>query len=55
MKTIRALLALLLALAMFASLGTCFAAQKDYSGYEFYVSLGDSIANGIGENNVEHK
>ncbi len=55
MKTIRSLLALLLALAMLVSLGTCLAAAKDYSGYEYYVSLGDSIANGIGENNVENK
>jgi lysophospholipase L1-like esterase len=55
MKTVRSILSLLLALAMLASLGTCFAAAKDYSGYEYYVSLGDSIANGIGENNVENK
>ena len=55
MKTVRSILSLLLALAMLASLGTCLAAQKDYSGYEYYVSLGDSIANGIGENNVENK
>ena len=55
MKPIRSILALLLSLAMLASFGTCFAAQKDYSGYEYYVSLGDSIANGIGENNVENK
>ena len=55
MKTVRSLLSLLLALAMLASLGTCFASAKDCSGYEYYVSLGDSIANGIGENNVENK
>ena len=55
MKTVRSMLSLLLALAMLASFGTCLAAAKDYSGYEYYVSLGDSIANGIGENNVEHK
>ena len=55
MKTIRSILSVLLALVMLASLGVCFAAGKDYSGYEYYVSLGDSIANGIGENNVENK
>ncbi len=55
MKTVRSMLSLLLALAMLASFGTCLAAAKDYSGYEYYVSLGDSIANGIGENNVENK
>ena len=55
MKTVRSILSILLALAMLASLGTSFAAAKDYSGYEYYVSLGDSIANGIGENNVENK
>ena len=55
MKTLRSVLSLLLALAMLASFGACFAAQKDFSGYEYYVSLGDSIANGIGENNVENK
>ena len=55
MKSVRSLLALLLALAMLASLGTCFAAAKDFSGFEYYVSLGDSIANGIGENNVDNK
>ena len=55
MKAIRSILALVLAMAMLASLGVCFAAGKDYSGYEYYVSLGDSIANGIGENNVENK
>ena len=55
MKTVRSILSIFLALAMLASLGTCFAAAKDYSGYEYYVSLGDSIANGIGENNVENK
>ena len=55
MKTIRSILALVLVLAILASLGVCFAADKDYSGYEYYVSLGDSIANGIGENNVENK
>lgn len=55
MKIVRSALSLLLALAMLASFGSCFAAAKDYSGYESYVSLGDSIANGIGENNVENK
>ena len=40
---------------LLASVGVCFAAEKDYSGYAYYVSLGDSIANGIGENNVAHK
>ncbi len=55
MKTVRSILSLLLSLAMLASFGVCFAAQKDDCGYEYYVSLGDSIANGIGENNVENK
>ena len=55
MKHIRSALSLLLVLAMLSSFGVCFAAAKDYSGYEYYVSLGDSIANGIGENNVENK
>ena len=55
MKTIRSILALTLAMALLASLGVSFAVGKDYSGYEYYVSLGDSIANGIGENNVENK
>ena len=44
MKTVRSILALLLSLAMLASFGVCFAAQKDDCGYEYYVSLGDSIA-----------
>ena len=55
MKRLRSLLALLLVLALLASLGVSFAAEKDYSGYEYYVALGDSIANGIGENNVANK
>ena len=55
MKHIRSTLSLFLVLAMLASFGVCFASAKDYSGYEYYVSLGDSIANGIGENNVENK
>ena len=55
MKTVRSILSLLLTLAMLASFGVCFASAKDYSGYEYYVSLGDSIANGIGENNVANK
>ena len=54
-RTIRSLLALSLVLALLASLTVSFAAQKDYRGYVSYVSLGDSIANGIGENNVENK
>ena len=55
MRTFRSFLALFLTLALLSSLGVCFAAGKDCSGYSYYVSLGDSIANGIGENNVENK
>ncbi len=55
MKKLRALLALTLVFALLASMGAAFAAEKDYSGYEYYVALGDSIANGIGENNVANK
>ena len=55
MRTIRPVLALLLALTLLASPGVCFAAGKSGSGYTYYVSLGDSIANGIGENNVANK
>ena len=55
MKSVRSILSLFLVLAMLAPFGPCFAAQKDNCGYEYYVSLGDSIANGIGENNVENK
>ncbi len=55
MRKLRSLLCLVLTLALLGSLGVCFAAEKDYSGYEYYVALGDSIANGIGENNVENK
>ncbi|MDO4816430.1 MAG: S-layer homology domain-containing protein [Bacillota bacterium] len=56
MKTAKRLLCVLMALLM---LGGCLTALadsgKDYSGYRSYVSLGDSIANGIGENNVDNK
>ena len=55
MKRIRSLLSLLLALTLLVSAGAAFAAGKDTSGYTYYVSLGDSIANGIGENNVANK
>ena len=55
MKQLRTLLCLALILALLASNGVCFAKETDYSGYGYYVSLGDSIANGIGENNVENK
>lgn len=55
MKRIRRLFCLLLIAALLSSFGVCFAVQKDYSGYAYYVSLGDSIANGIGENNVANK
>lgn len=55
MKHFRSVLSLVLVLTLLASLGVCFAAEKDYSGYEYYVALGDSIANGIGENNVANK
>ena len=55
MKQFRSLFSLVLAVLMLSSVSFCFAAGKDYSGYEYYVSLGDSIANGIGENNVANK
>lgn len=55
MKRIRRLIVFLLIAAILSSFCVCFAAQKDYSGYAYYVSLGDSIANGIGENNVANK
>lgn len=47
---------IILAFALLSGLCVCAASNgKDYSGYEEYVSLGDSIANGIGENNVDNK
>ncbi len=55
MKRLRRGICILLMAAVLSSLCVCFGAQKDYSGYSCYVSLGDSIANGIGENNVAHK
>ena len=55
MKQFRSLLSFVLAMLLLGSIGFCFAADKDYSGYEYYVALGDSIANGIGENNVANK
>lgn len=56
MKTAKRVLCILLAAVLLA--GGCISladSGKDYSGYRKYVSLGDSIANGIGENNVENK
>ncbi|MCF0137951.1 MAG: S-layer homology domain-containing protein [Oscillospiraceae bacterium] len=56
MKTAKRLLSFLLAVLLLS--GCCFAFARsagDYSGYRQYVSLGDSIADGIGENNVENK
>ena len=56
MKSLKKALCLLLVAAMLSGLCVSFAdSAKDYSGYRKYVSLGDSIANGIGENNVENK
>ncbi len=56
MKAFKRLLCGALIVIMLAGLCVCFADNgKDYSGYRKYVSLGDSIANGIGENNVENK
>lgn len=56
MKTLKTILCLLLVASLLAGFCVCFAdGGKDYSGYRKYVSLGDSIANGIGENNVENK
>lgn len=56
MKNIKGFISIILVAALFAGLCVCAAASgKDYSGYTKYVSLGDSIANGIGENNVENK
>ncbi len=55
MKRLRRGICILLMAAVLSSLCVCFGAQKDYSGYSCYVSLGDSIANGIGENNISHK
>lgn len=52
MKTVRAYLCIILSVVLLASCCICLAdSSKDYSGYRTYVSLGDSIANGIGENN----
>lgn len=52
MKTFRTVLCIILSALMLSSVCICFADNaKDYSGYKKYVSLGDSIANGIGENN----
>lgn len=56
MKSARRILCLVLVAVMLSGLCVCFAdGGKDYTGYRKYVSLGDSIANGIGENNVENK
>ena len=56
MKSARKILCLVLVAVMLSGLCVCFAdGGKDYTGYRKYVSLGDSIANGIGENNVENK
>lgn len=56
MKNTRKFICIILVAALLSGLCVCMASNgKDYSGYEKYVSLGDSIANGIGENNVENK
>ena len=56
MKNLKRILCVLLAVLTLAGCCVCFAdSGKDYTGYRKYVALGDSIANGIGENNVEHK
>lgn len=56
MKIVKRTLCIVLAVVMLAGMCVCFADNgKDYSGYRKYVALGDSIANGIGENNVENK
>lgn len=56
MKTARKVLCILLVAVLLSGCCFCLAdSGKDYSGYRKYVSLGDSIANGIGENNVENK
>lgn len=56
MKSAKQVLCLLLVAVMLSGLCVCFAdGGKDYTGYRKYVSLGDSIANGIGENNVDNK
>lgn len=47
-KSFRTVFCLLLIFAMLGGQITCLAAGKDYSGYINYVSLGDSIADGIG-------
>lgn len=47
-KTCRSTICILLVLALFGGMAVCLADQKDYSGYKNYVSLGDSIADGIG-------
>ena len=44
MKRLRRGICILLMAAVLSSLCVCFGAQKDYSGYSCYVSLGDSIA-----------
>lgn len=52
MKNAKRIVCLLLAVIMLSTCAAAFATPgKDYSGYRKYVSLGDSIANGIGENN----
>ena len=56
MKASKRILCVLLAAVLLSSCCVGFAQSgKDYSGYRQYLSLGDSIANGIGENNVENK
>ena len=55
-KTAKRILCIMLAVLMLS--GTCVslaASAKDYSGYNVYVVLGDSIAAGIGETNKDNK
>lgn len=52
MKTAKTVLCIVLSIVLLSCCCVCFAdSTKDYSGYRKYVSLGDSIADGIGENN----
>ena len=56
MKSLKRIMCVVLVVVMLSGLCVCFAdGGKDYTGYRKYVSLGDSIANGIGENNVDNK
>ncbi len=55
-KLAKRILCIILAVLMLSGSCMAFAAKaKDYSGYKVYVSLGDSIAAGIGESNRDNK